>query len=37
MNPLSLLTMIVILTVVWGGLALCLVTALRRERGKDDS
>jgi uncharacterized membrane protein len=29
------ITMIVILTVVWGGFALAVRTALRREAGKD--
>ncbi len=35
MNTLSIVTMILILTVVWGGLAVCLVIALRRESGKN--
>lgn len=35
MSPLAILTMILILSVVWGGFAVCLATALRREAGKD--
>lgn len=34
MSTLSIVTMILILTVVWGGLAACVATALRRESGK---
>ncbi|HSR51094.1 MAG TPA: MetS family NSS transporter small subunit [Acidobacteriota bacterium] len=37
MSTISLLTMIVILSVLWGGFTLCLVVALRKERRKDDS
>ncbi|HSR67080.1 MAG TPA: MetS family NSS transporter small subunit [Acidobacteriota bacterium] len=37
MNSLSLLTMIVILSVVWGGFIFCLTLALRKERRKDRS
>ncbi len=35
MTPLAVATMILVLSVVWGGLALCIVTALRREARKD--
>jgi len=34
-TPVAILTMILILSVVWGGFAVCLVTALRREARKD--
>lgn len=34
MSTLATLTMIVILSVVWGGLALCLTTALKKEKKK---
>ncbi len=34
MSTASLLTMIVILSVVWGGFLFCLVLALRKEGGK---
>jgi len=35
MTTATWITMIVILTVVWGGFALAVRTALRREAGKD--
>ncbi len=35
MTPLAAITMILVLSVVWGGLTLCVVTALRREAGKN--
>lgn len=31
----TILTMVLILGVIWGGFSLCLVTALRRERSKN--
>ncbi len=36
MNTLALATMIVVLTVVWGGLIACVATALRREAKKSN-
>jgi hypothetical protein len=34
MQPITWITMIVIMSFVWGGFALLLVTALRKESGK---
>ncbi len=34
MSALTLVTMILVLTVVWGGLITCVATALRREAKK---
>lgn len=36
MTAVGWITMIGILLIVWGGFALCLSTALRRERNKSD-
>ncbi len=37
MSTLSLVTMIVILSIVWGGFLFCLVLALRKEGKKKES
>ena len=34
MNWLTIITMILVLSVVWGGFLFCLTTALRREKEK---
>ncbi len=36
MSTLTWFTMIAVLLIVWGGFTLCLSTALRREKGKQD-
>ncbi|MFQ5739753.1 MAG: methionine/alanine import family NSS transporter small subunit [Acidobacteriota bacterium] len=34
MNPTAVLTMVLVLSIVWGGFAFCLKIALQREREK---
>ena len=34
MNATALVTLIVVLTVVWGGFVVCLLWAIRSEQGK---
>ncbi len=36
MTATTWVTMLVVLTIVWGGFALAVRTALRKEAGKDD-